>query len=44
MSIEVIPLCSILVQHRGPGTTFGQNFDFKIRRDHGKNFLGAPRL
>ena len=23
---------------------FGQNFDFKIRRDQGKNFLWAPRL
>ena len=23
---------------------FGQNFDFKIRRDHGKNFLWVRRL
>ena len=25
-------------------STFDQNFDFKIRRDHQKNFLWAPRL
>ena len=23
---------------------FGQDLDIKIRRDHGKNFLWAPRL
>ena len=30
--------------HSGPGATFGQNFDFKIRINSGKNLQWAPRL